>query len=158
MADSYYMFSEMIKHLTPEACKWVKAVLQNPDSPSDIQALANALNRNGDDEFIEEMALWPRFEWRFVNSPSSTGLNSALHLYSEDTFDSLHVGWFVQALICRFMPNYIFAMTYSASCSKPRVGEFGGGWLVVTKGAIVEGSTWSAAESAIEALQAGLEP
>jgi len=152
MADNYYKFSELIDDLTPEACEWVESVLRYPESSDDVQALAALLNREADNAFIEEMDSWPDFEWRIDGCGIGPDMTHTLHLYSEESFNGLHVKWLVQELIQRFMPDYIFSMTNSASCSKPRIGEFGGGWMVVSKDTIEGGNTWGAAEDCVERL------
>ena len=38
----------------------------------------------------------------------------------------------VQKFLKRFRPDQWWSLTYAATCSKPRVGEFGGGAVFVT--------------------------
>ena len=53
-------------------------------------------------------------------------------LYAEESGNPLAVAQFVQAFLKRFRPEESFALTYAYFCDKPRLGEFGGGAIVVT--------------------------
>ncbi len=46
--------------------------------------------------------------------------------------DVSNVAWLVQKFLKKFRPDQCWSLTYSATCSKPRVGEFGGGAVFVT--------------------------
>ena len=43
-----------------------------------------------------------------------------------------NVAWLVQKFLKKFRPDQCWSLTYAATCSKPRVGEFGGGAVFVT--------------------------
>ena len=43
-----------------------------------------------------------------------------------------NVAWLVQKFLKKFRPDQCWSLTYAATCSKPRVGEFGGGAMFVT--------------------------
>ena len=59
----------------------------------------------------------------------------------------------MQALIKKFMPTYVFTLTCAATCSKPRIGEFGGGWIVVSRDEIHYGNTWISAHKIASKLK-----
>ena len=43
-----------------------------------------------------------------------------------------NVVWLVRKFLKQFRPSECWSMTYAATCSKPRAGEFGGGAVFVT--------------------------
>jgi len=158
VADNYLSFSERIDGLTPAACEWVETVLSlNPDeSDEELKTLVAELGCEPSNDELEELVYtWPHFEWKIQNLLDRDG--KAIHniwLYTEEWGSLQHVKWFVQALIHTFMPDYIFTLTFAETCSKPRLREFGGGWLVISKDETLWGDTWREAESSAEAIRA----
>lgn len=150
MADYYSMFSEIIEDLSPEASKWARDVLSLDfvDEPDEILKLLSLTEDSNVD--IED---WPCFCWKIESNDSESDAGCSLWLYSSDSFSVEHLTVFVRELINRFMPNYIFHMTSAETCSKPRIGEFGGFWLVISKDEVLYGSTWSAAFEHVYALR-----
>lgn len=148
MANNYSQFSAEIPGLTPEACEWVEEVLVDLDEQDDPDAACKRLKKllPLEDKYID-LNCWPNFCWKLEDG--------CLWLYSEENFDLDHLVLFVQALIHKFMPDHIFAMTWADTCSKPRIGEFGGGWLVIAKAAVVSGHTWNEEQKRVEALRTG---
>ena len=53
-------------------------------------------------------------------------------LYAEEWGDVEHVACLVRQFLLRFRPDRCWSLTYSCTCSKLRVGEFGGGAVFVT--------------------------
>ena len=53
-------------------------------------------------------------------------------MYADESGNADHVALFMQEYLKRFNPEGAFSITYSATCSKPRLGEFGGGAAFVT--------------------------
>jgi len=79
---------------------------------------------------------------------------SSLWLYSEEGLMDDHLIWFIQALILKFLPSdYVFTATFACTCSRPRIGEFGGYWIAISKDDVEFGNTWDALEGAAERLQ-----
>ena len=162
MANNYSQFSEMIENLTPEACEWVETVLtfdlddydgDNDDGAEERHTELKALlSLEGDGVDLE---YWPSFEWKIEGSGVGASVKHSLWLYSEEGCDYEHVEIFVRELICRFMPDYIFTMTSAETCSKPRLGEFGGGWLVIHKDGAEGGNTWDAASDVAKHIKEG---
>jgi hypothetical protein len=144
MANSYWRFSEMIAGITPEEEKWIRDVLSlDPDEgDEEAEQLMKLMSLEGD----VDLDGWPNFEWRLRDGE--------LWLHSEEGFTEDHLCWFVRELICRFRPEFVFSVSGSASCSKPRIGEFGGWWLVISKDGVKGGNTWDAAHK--DAQEAGL--
>ncbi len=158
MANSYSQFSKMIEDLSPEACEWVETVLgfdleDQDDFDEGLAKLKEMLSLENDSVNLE--ACWPNFRWEIDSKWVGTVARRDLWLYSEEDYDSDHLSVFVQAFIRRFMPDYIFTMTSATTCSLPRVGEFGGEWMVVSKDEVLTGDTWSAADVHAEALRTG---
>lgn len=76
-------------------------------------------------------------------------------LYSDDYGDVDLTAMLVQAFLRRFDPTKNFILRYAAYCSKTRVGEFGGGALVVTAQRIEPVTGWVAGEYVAPALASG---
>lgn len=146
MANNYSQFSEMIEGLTPEEAEWIETVLGlDFNEEDDLEQLKKELALEGDHDFD----MWPYFEWK------TEGANKcSLWLYCEEGLNEEHLTWFVQAFINKFRPDFIFSATGAATCSKPRVGEFGGWWLVISKDAVEGGNTWDAAAQCVKGLKA----
>ena len=146
MADNYMQFSEQISGLTPEAAEWVETVLgfesENfEDEDQARAALADLLGRKTEDLVDIDMDYWPCFDWTVDGAEKSS-------LWLRDNgehFNTDDVMLFVQSLITKWMPAYIFSMTWAGTCSKQRIGEFGGGWIVVTRDEVDYEDSWSGA-------------
>lgn len=69
------------------------------------------------------------------------------------TFDLNFLTLVVQAFIQKWRPDYIFSVTWATTCTKPLVGEFGGGWVIVTKDKIQTGNTWTEINKAMIAIK-----
>ena len=154
MANNYSQFSEQIDDLPPEAEKWAHKILEMrlEDVEDEEAALAFLKDELGD---VDDLEYWPNFGWMIESNLKDSGDTHSIWLYSDEGCDFNHVMSFVQALIRKFMPDYIFSLTNSDTCSKLRIGEFGGGWMVISKDQVLGGTTWGAAEAAVEALRTG---
>lgn len=60
----------------------------------------------------------------------------------------------VQAFFWKFRSREVFSLTYAETCSKMRVDEFSGGWLVVTATAWDSGNASDYARKAAKRLSA----
>jgi len=117
MAQNYMQFSEVIDNLTVEEHDWFKKAL--------------ALNDDGCyDDGVEPPAWWD-------DSTESFGFEydlgqSEIQFYSEEygNIDTLQA--LISDFISLFRKDYVFTLSWSESCSKMRVGEFGGGGMIVT--------------------------
>src|SRR5689334_18897111 len=116
MANNYTQFSEAIERITPEERSWIESQL-DPDSwgeePPEWEAPL-------EEEYLS-------FEW------SLDEIEGSLWLYAEESGDPDEVARFVRAFLARFRPGDRFSLTYADSCSKPRLGEFSGGAVFVTR-------------------------
>ena len=124
MANNYLQFSESIDDLNDE----------------EIQFLVNALN--WEPPYNEEGDLPDNFEWPawYDVDAESFGFDCDLnkkdryvHFYAEEYGNIDTLGELVHAFICKFRPELVFHLTFAETCSKMRIGEFGGGALVVSK-------------------------
>lgn len=163
MANNYCQFSEMIEDISAEAAAWVKTVLsfdlEDGASDEDFERLFSEfkvlLSLSDEEEKVIDSENWPSFRWDLIENRRSDSPEGTyeLWLYSEEGYDEEHLTVFMQALIRRFVPDYIFSLTSAETCSKLRVGEFGGGWLVITKDTVQSGSTWDAVRECVMAIE-----
>ena len=134
MANYETRFSEVIPHLTADEVAW----LQRAFGPGGLDKPTRAA-------WAEEFgALWgevmgPAFDYAFDEDTES---GAHLWVYSEEGGDVDQVIRLVQAFLGKFRPSETWAITWSSTCSKPRVGEFGGGWAVVTAQGVTSGDSW----------------
>jgi hypothetical protein len=146
LADNYLQFSEMIENLTPEEKVWLENIPDrgdyedNPkydDGEAWLKAFGAALVDYGlDVASIEDtLDMFPYFEY-------STD-DDDFWVYTEESADPAHVACVVQAFIKKFRPDMVFTLTWAEACSKPRVGEFGGGAVLVSAQHIQFWDTWS---------------
>jgi hypothetical protein len=157
MADHYTQFSEIIEDVTPEQAEWIETVLGfDPDDPkfgaedTALAALGDLLGLNLEEMKERDIEWWPGFEW------STRGAdNGSLWLHCDEGFQENCLIAFVQSYIRKFRPDYIFRVSMAHSCSKPRAGEFGGGWLAISKDKVRGGNTWDASEEAVKEMMDG---
>ena len=64
--------------------------------------------------------------------------DAAIHVwfYAEESGDPGKVAHLVQKFLKEFAPDQYWSLTYATTCSKPRIGEFGGGAVFVTANGI----------------------
>lgn len=142
MANNYCQFSEMIDEITPEEAAWIRSVLlldtEDQDQWEELRKLLGSPNA--------DLEFWPDFGWDLENKGTS------LWLYSEEGANTENLGLFVKAFLKKFRPEGIFKVTGADWCSKLRVGEFGGWWMVVTSNKIYGGSTWCEASKVVDQI------
>lgn len=146
MANNYSQFSETIDDITPEEVAWIERVLKL-DCIDELEELRAELHIEGDFDFND---MWPHFDWALEGKDKSS-----LWLYCEEGFTEDHLTIFIREFINRFRPDFIMSITGSSTCSKPRVGEFGGWWLVISKDEVLGGNSWDEAQKLVEALKTG---
>ena len=145
MANNYTQFSEAIDSITPEESTWIQKVLKETHGDEDANKLVDAELGLPSGEGLCN-SYWPDFEWEMEEG--------MLWLHCEESYDEQHLIRFVQAFIRKFRPDFVFAVTGACTCSHPRIGEFGGWWLVITADKVVGGNTWDAAKEAAAAAAA----
>jgi hypothetical protein len=152
MANHYTEFSEAIEDITEEELAWLNGIPDRGDF-EDItlwdeddwqEAYAKVLLEHGIDtsEFVEgDLDLFPHFSWE-----AEKGGNWWISTHGDEWGNVAHVACVVHAFIKKFRPDFVFTLTWCSYCSKPRIGEFGGGWVVVSKDKMEFGDAWSAAD------------
>jgi len=109
VANNYLLFSESIGPLTPKEEQWfVDAVEAIEDPPED----------SGCPEIVD-------FQWGIQNH--------YVNFYSMESGDVEQVCNLVHEFFKAHRPDDRFTMRWAETCSKPRVGQFGGGMAAVTK-------------------------
>jgi len=158
MANNYLSFSEEIADLTEEEKKWVEAIpdrgdFEDNDAYEDEaawqKAYAEVLEKHGIDAYdcITEGNIdqFPHFTsviqecgWWISTRDDEWGYPG-------------HVACCVQGFIKKFRPDYVFKLTWCEYCDKMRIGEFGGGWLLVDAERVEYGNVWQAVEDEAKA-------
>lgn len=128
MANNYCLFSEMLTDLTKEEYEWIKKELEGPEllDEQELEAWRKAHPWVIDDSDFPGFCR--QFECRLDNSTHF----QRLWIYAEEYGNPLMVAQFVQSFLKKFRPESYWTITWSETCSKPRVGEFGGGGVFVT--------------------------
>lgn len=140
MANNYQQFCECLMfpadvgtERLEEIRTWVKAVLSVPSSSEGFDEEAgekctedHLAELEVDTVRLDEHNLdqWPGCDWNLTDD--------GFILYAEESGDLECVAEFAQAYLKRFAPTGSFRLTWAETCSKMRVGQFGGGYLFVT--------------------------
>ena len=72
------------------------------------------------------------FGYNFDDDPDQGGWGRHLWVYAEEYGNPDNVAWLVQKFLKTFRPDQCWSLTWASTCSKPRIGEFGGGAIFVT--------------------------
>ena len=147
MADHFLEFSEVIPRLTPEEEEWLRqqlrpAVVRQGKLYDREWAELNLGDATPDWEggrFLydfpdleERDSNFADFEWELCDDSPGSEIGAHLWLHSGEGGDLEAVGHLVQKFLRQFRPQDGWCLTYATWCSKPRVGEFGGGAMFVT--------------------------
>ena len=143
MADNFLQFSEVLTALTDQEHAWLREQVQYiyvvgdreytvDDLPADFsseqvdwEGYRVFRSRNSaDDEYTD-------FEFSFDKNDDGS---RDLWLYATESGSPEQVAFLVQQFLRRFRPEQCWSLTYAETCSKPRIGEFGGGAVFVTAG------------------------
>lgn len=120
MADNYQQFSEEIKKLTPKEEKWLRDLLATPETRESF--LLEARRHVDEEEDLD-------FSWSFDDDEVE---GMGLWVYAEDAGNIEHVVLLVRAFLKKFRPKTCWTLEYADTCSRPRIGAFGGGAVLVT--------------------------
>jgi hypothetical protein len=144
VADNYLQFSEVVANLTEQEEAWLTDQLESirvfgeKEYPEDAVP-ADLADREADwsgVRFLRDKpdhdAEWDALGFEYGFHDDTGGWGRHLWLYSDTWGDVTNVAWLVQKFLKQFRPDQCWSLTYSAACSKPRVGEFGGGAVFVT--------------------------
>ena len=146
MADNHLEFSEVLGDLVESEEAWLKEQLQPICVFGDTEYLGAAVPaelattkpdwtgvrflRDKPDHDPQWDALG--FEYAFHDDHDEGGWGRHLWFYTEGWGDTSNVAWLVHKFLKKFRPDQCWSLTYATTCSKPRVGEFGGGAMFVT--------------------------
>ena len=146
MADSYSQFSEEIGDITPEEAAWIQETLSMSCEGLEGDALKQWCDARGlEPDFHEDsLDVWPNFEWSLNNQ------DHTFWFYAEESFDEDHITEFLRMFLKKFRPKVVITITSAETCSKPRIGEFGGLWFAISAKEILRGGTY---RDALEAAQ-----
>jgi len=168
MSNNYLQFSEEIVDLTKEEAEWLELMsnLSNLSSDRDVDFKINDDRRHFSDEgeaLTEEAKL---AEVLFKDEPiinvdiekqEGSALAWKAWFYSDEGNDPYAVGMLVQAFFKKFRAGtkVMFSLTWADYCEKLRVGEFGGGAMVVTEKEIVIRSAYEVVHELEEEIANG---
>jgi hypothetical protein len=128
VADNYLLFAESLTDLTPDEEAWL------------ADRLAGKNEATIDPDADDDDDLSGGFEFEFYGEQPGS---RCLKLYAIEAGDPEAAACFVQEFLLRFRPQASFGLSWCASCSKMRDGEFGGGGVFVTAEHI---EAWSSGE------------
>ena len=146
MADNYLQFSEILANLSEPEEAWLKELLQpicvfgGKEYPNDSvpTELADAEPDWAGVRFLRDKddydPAWNSlgFEHDFATDSDEGGWGRHLWLHADDWGNPENAAYVVQKFLKTFRPDQCWSLTYAATCSKSRVGEFGGGAVFVT--------------------------
>lgn len=140
MANNYLQFSEVLPDLAPDQLEWLRIEFSGPPFPdlTDIgeqEAFARQwfVERGFTDpgshgSFYDMAGCWPGFEYQLRDGADI----GELWVYAGEFAELDQLADIIQRFLRRFQPDGCFGLTWAETCSKPRVGEFGGGAVFVT--------------------------
>lgn len=108
MANNYRQFSEILTLNSDEEVKWCKHYLESEHYNEVLE---------------EDMPL--DFQWEISGNE--------LWIYANEFGDLEQVAEFVHKYLLEFNKDEFWSLTFSETCSKPRIGEFSGGAIFVDK-------------------------
>lgn len=143
MANNHLEFSEVLTNLTEEETSWLKRQLEvvcvfsdeeYPEDdlpegldPTNTQWTGCRVYRDMDGY---EPDFGVGFQYEFDTDVEGWG--QYLWLYAEENGEVNRAAHLVQKFLQQFRPDQCWSLSYAYTCSKPRVGEFGGGAVFVT--------------------------
>jgi hypothetical protein len=131
MANNYTLFSQVIDGVTPEEETWLKEACTVPEPGEETSEVRKKLL----EQYSHHVAYednFPMFDWHF----GGKGEGRMFFIVSEEDGSIDDIAVVVQEFLAKFRPDNFFQLSWAATCSSPRVGEFGGGAVFVTaKGA-----------------------
>ncbi len=147
MANNFLEFSEVLPHLTAEEERWLRNQLEVVYVFGDHEHIEGSVPKGLDaanadwygcrawrdlEDYDPDDAEPVGFEFRFHDDDAPEGWGRHLWLYAEEGAKLERVAHLVQRFLRQFRPRDCWSLTYATWCSKPSVGEFGGGAVFVT--------------------------
>lgn len=161
MADHYLEFSEVLANLTPEEAGWLRdqlKVVHIYDGKEYAEEEIPERFQGTDAEWFgcrvfrdmksydPDLGDGPGCEYRFDDDDRDGERGTHLYLSAVEGADLERVVHLVQRFLKTFRPGDCWSLTYAITCSKPQVGEFGGGAVFVT----ASETTWDNAHDFVE--------
>jgi len=172
MADNYTEFSEVIPKLNEKEEAWLKeqveivyvfgeeeytdATLPKDRSSDEADWVGCRAFRDVKDYDCSAGAD-AGFQYEFCDSGEFEDYGRHLWLYAQDWGYVDNVVHLVQEFLKAFRPDDCWSLTWSTTCSKPKVGEFGGGAVFVTAERVEHQDTWAFVEEQREAFNTVVE-
>ncbi len=164
MTQNNLQFSETLDNLTAEEEAWLNeqleliAVYGDDEFPLEDPTIAMPASKPDfsgprflrDNPDFESPYDTLGFDFEFCDGRDGPSPSRYLWFNADDYGNPDHVAWLVQKFLKRFRPDQCWSLTYASTCSKLRVGEFGGGAVFVTADEIV----WQNAYNFVEQQQA----
>lgn len=157
MANNYTQWSESFE-IKKEAVQWLKDLAHGfedkfPDDwdsvdKESLEKLISYLAEMGADtsgisSWMTYPSDWPGFHFSIEGDDTPH-----LWVYSEEGGNIDHLCVFLQAYLKKFSPEEVFRLSWADTCSRLRVGEFGGGFAVISADEIISGNTYGLGEQA----------
>ena len=156
MANNYLQFSECVADLTPPEAEWWRRATEDiavydgrewdesedrPTSEPEYVGMRGLREAAGtlDGDYYEQ-------DFQYLICPAEDHLTQYLWLYADEYGNVEQIAVLMQQFLKQFRPSDYWLLTFAATCSKPRVGEFSGGGVFVTAEII----RWDNAEAFIE--------
>jgi hypothetical protein len=143
MADNYSQFSHQLNDLTDEEMAWFEKVLT---ACPDEHVLEEGEDEDWWREFFDLLGTeeicgdaldsWPGFEYSLDKE------KKALWFYASEGYTEEALVEVFQAFLKRFRPAERIGISIAITCSKMRLDEFGGAWLVIAADSVMSGNTW----------------
>lgn len=137
MANNYLEFSEILEIKTEEEEKWFR---KHSEPIEDLEELIDedgeldeelADKYYADLEYDDNLRDWGSFCVEMEGTFEDNNRRAWIH--TEEYGDPYQVACLVKAFFKKFGREEWWVLPWAEYCSKPRVGEFGGGACVVTK-------------------------
>ena len=139
MANNYLEFSETLGPLTKKQAAWLQQQLEpivvvngtefpEDDAPECDEPDYRGLRFLRDYEDLDDDADMPGFGVEFQGA----GKDRQAWIHAEEGGDPGRATHLVQKFLKKFCPDQCWSLSYATTCSKPRLGEFGGGAVFVT--------------------------
>jgi hypothetical protein len=142
MANNYLEFSEVLADITPEEHAWIEKQLGSGWIDGNGKPLPDDCADDAEDEcplFIAEYdpetdpaPVGPDKDWGDAGFAHGWDGDDCLLIYADESGIVEHVAYFVHKFLRTFRKNDCWGLTWAGTCSKPRIGEFGGGAIFVT--------------------------
>jgi hypothetical protein len=166
MADNYSQFSEVFTFKTEEAARMFMKLGDICTAYQDGDIAPEELNATGADADAldaDQRKMWAT--WSFLTLDRRVALLEAFEpgRFEYEPHDDLCSVWVYseeygnldavaecarEVLAFTDDSDTVFTLTWSETCSKPRFGEFGGGYMVIHAGGVEYGNVWDLAKEA----------